>query len=111
MARLTAQFRVQALVRRVHAAGGSAMVLARGDETAGALLIVAGDRGSQWQCFERGLDASGNPAAIVSGPADADEAAIADYWHRRRRNDPDLWVVEVDVAQAERFAAETILSG
>jgi len=28
---------------------------------------------------------------------------------RRRRNDPDLWVVELDIAQAERFAAETML--
>ncbi|WP_333929024.1 DUF1491 family protein [Sphingomonas sp. LR55] len=31
------------------------------------------------------------------------------YWRRRRARDPDLWVVEVDIAAAERFAAETIL--
>ncbi|MFX7883132.1 DUF1491 family protein, partial [Acinetobacter baumannii] len=39
----------------------------------------------------------------------ADAATIADYWQRRRRIDPDLWVIELDIASAERFAAETLL--
>ncbi|MBN9940404.1 DUF1491 family protein, partial [Listeria monocytogenes] len=33
------------------------------------------------------------------------------YWRRRRDRDPDLWVVELDIPSAERFAAETIASG
>jgi hypothetical protein len=35
---------------------------------------------------------------------------IAAYWRRRRERDPDLWVIELDIAEAERFAAETILA-
>lgn len=111
MARLTSQVRVQALLRRVHGAGGSAMIRARGDATAGAVLVLAAERGAGWRCLETGLDARGEAAVILTGPTDADEPALEAYWQRRRRNDPDLWVVEVDIADAERFAAETILSG
>jgi len=40
-----------------------------------------------------------------------DEATASDYWRRRRASDSDLWVVELDIADAERFAAETIVTG
>ena len=53
---------------------------------------------------------SGDTELIAVGPQ-GDARAITDYWMKRRASDPDLWVVEVDVAQAERFAAETILQG
>jgi hypothetical protein len=34
--------------------------------------------------------------------------ALDHYIARRRRSDPDLWVIELDVAEAERFAVETL---
>ncbi|HWV11973.1 MAG TPA: DUF1491 family protein, partial [Sphingobium sp.] len=34
--------------------------------------------------------------------------SLNQYLARRRRSDPDLWVIELDIADAERFAAETI---
>jgi len=107
VARLTSEFRVKALLRRVHDSGGSAMVLARGDATSGAILVVTLDRGRNPRFHERGLGTAG---LVVSGPADADESAASEYWQRRRRSDPDLWVVELDIADGERFAAETIAS-
>lgn len=107
-ARLTSAFKVQALVRRVHDAGGSAMVLARGDATAGAILVLALERGANPAFYERGLDAGGQTALIRSGPTSGESHDANDYWLRRRRNDPDLWVIELDIAGAERFAAETI---
>jgi len=103
--RLTSAFRVKAALRRVHDAGGAAMVLARGDATAGAILVVATDRGGSPRLYERGLGTAG---LIQSGPVTDDSDQITDYWQRRRRNDPDLWVIELDIAGAERFAAETI---
>ncbi|MHA6721589.1 DUF1491 family protein [Sphingomonas sp. RS2018] len=107
MARLTADFRVKALIRRVHDAAGSAMVLARGDATAGGVLALVEAPGDRVPVIlERGLgDASG---LVRSGPVDGDAMAITDYWQRRRARDPDLWVVEVIVADGERFVAETI---
>lgn len=109
--RLTSEFLVKALLRRVHDAGGSAMVLARGDAMGGAILALTLDRGVNPAFFERGIGPDGGTALIPTGPADADPQAVADYWHRQRSRDPDLWVVEVDVAAAERFVAETIIPG
>jgi len=83
-------------------------VLAKGDDTAGAILFVAQDRGENPHILERGIGPDGRTALIATGPAD-DTQAVTDYWMRRRRSDPDLWVVEVDIAAAERFVAETIL--
>jgi hypothetical protein len=109
-ARLATGALVNALVRRASQAGGFATILAKGDATAGAVLIVAQDRGENPRLWERGIGPSGDVELIPVGPQD-DERAVTDYWMKRRRNDPDLWVVELDIAQAERFAAETILGG
>ncbi|WP_213979573.1 DUF1491 family protein [Sphingomonas sp. dw_22] len=108
-ARLTSAMLVSALVRRVNQQGGSAMVLARGDETAGAILLLTLERGAHPRFLERGIGPDGMPALLPSGPAEiADETEVTAYWQRRRSRDSDLWVVELDIAEAERFAAETM---
>ncbi|MET0307106.1 MAG: DUF1491 family protein [Sphingomonas sp.] len=109
MARLTSTMLVSALVRRANQEGGSAMILAKGDATAGAILLLAYERGANPRFLERGIGPDGMPALLPSGPGElADEAEVAAYWQRRRSRDSDLWVVELDIAAAERFAAETI---
>ncbi len=109
-ARLASGLIVNALIRRVNAAGGSAMVLAKGDAEAGAILILTLERGENPRFFERGIGPDGEPALLRSGPLEFDDPdAVSDYWQRRRSRDPDLWVVELDIAAAERFAAETII--
>jgi hypothetical protein len=108
MARLATGLLVNALIRRAEGAGGSAMVLARGDATAGAVLLLLVERGANPRFVERGLGPDGSPALIASGPREfAGEGEVTAYWRRRRERDSDLWVVELDIAQAERFAAET----
>lgn len=115
MSRLASGLLVNALIRRVNDAGGSGVVLAKGDPDSGAILIVATERGIDPRCFERGWDERSRPALVATGPwADAGdefghESAVTAYWQRRREQDRDLWVVELDSADAKRFAAETIL--
>jgi hypothetical protein len=106
-ARLATDVRVRALLRRVQAAGGSAMVLARGDAVAGAVLVVILE-GAAATVWERSLGPDGQVALRRTGPSESSESAITDYWQRRRARDPDLWVVELSVVDAERFAAETM---
>ena len=101
---------VNALVRRANAEGGNVTVLAKGDTTAGAILIVAQERGENPRLLERGIGPDGRAALVPTGPT-GESQEITDYWIRRRHSDPDLWVVEVDIAAAERFVAETILPG
>jgi len=108
-ARLSSDMLVGALIRRVEAAGGNAMVLAKGDKGAGTILLACAERGRATGLFERALGRDGGYALVPCGPADpSDSQALSDYLARRRSRDPDLWVVELDIAGAERFAAETI---
>lgn len=110
--RLPTHLIASALIRRVDQAGGSAMVLAKGHAEAGALLVLTMERGRNHKFVERGMGQNGTVQLIAAGPdAFVDSLAVTDYWQRRRRGDPDLWVIEVDVAEAERFVAETILPG
>lgn len=107
--RLASGVIVNALIRRVNAEGGSAMVLAKGEREAGAILILALEKGENPRFFERAMDMTGQVELRRSGPMDVRDAVqTSEYWQRRRARDPDLWVIELDIAQAERFAAETM---
>lgn len=104
-ARLPSGLVASALIRRVHDAGGFATVLAKGDSDAGGLLLLLGGRRAVPRFVERGIGPDGRMALIDSTPPDDLES----YWRRRRARDPDLWVIELDIAEDERFAAETII--
>ena len=104
-ARLTSAMLVSALIRRVGAEGGNATVLAKGDPTEGAILLICMEKGIVWSVRERILDMTGAYSWTAVGPAGP--AACDEYLERRRARDSDLWIVELDIANAERFAAET----
>jgi len=105
--RLPSRLLVGALLRRTGEAGGFGAVLARGDEGSGAILVVAVE-GARTRLLERGFDEAGRPAVADATPPDATPAELDEYWRRRRTRDPDLWVVELDVAGVERLVAETL---
>lgn len=106
--RLPSGLAASALIRRVHDAGGFAAVRARGDGQAGALLLLAVARDGGTRIYERGLGPAGELAVMDSTPSHASSEAVESYWRKRRARDPDLWVIELDVPDAERFAAETL---
>lgn len=110
--RLPSGLLVGAMLRRVNDAGGIGTVLARGDAKAGAILIITLEKGVNSGAFERGIGPDGAVQLLRVGPQTLEDSAeITEYWRRRRSRDPDLWVIELDIASAERFAAETMLSG
>ena len=103
--RLTSTMLVSAMMRRVNDEGGSAVVVAKGDASAGAILLICLEKGRHIGFRERVLQVDGRYAWSPTGPSDDAES---DAWlARRRTRDPDLWIVELDIANAERFAAET----
>jgi hypothetical protein len=107
--RLTSAMLAGALIRRTQAAGGFATVLVKGDPISGVILIQALEKGRETGLFERMSDYAGGYRLMACGPtADSEPGAVTAYIERRRRSDPDLWVIELDIADAERFAAETI---
>ncbi|OYW88471.1 MAG: hypothetical protein B7Z20_02445 [Sphingobium sp. 32-64-5] len=97
---------IQALVRRISAEGGFAAVLHRGDSISGAILVSCPDADRKSRLFERMPDFSGGYGLVpVARSSWGDEDQITDYIVRRRNADPDLWVVELDIPNGERFAA------
>jgi len=105
--RLAAGLLVAALRRRIEAEGGVATVLARGDDVAGAILLLLADRGESKRIVERVWRFEGGHGLDGVGPAEP--AEMEDYLARRRRADPDLWAVEIDHPEAHRIAGEILL--
>lgn len=110
--RLPSAVLVTALLRRVHDAGGSAIVLAKGDRQAGAILMLTCEKGHNFKILERGVGPTGRVELLSPHRVAGDDGdAVTAYWQRRRANDRDLWVLELDIPEAQRFAAETIGEG
>lgn len=103
-ARLPARLEVSALVRSVEAAGGFAMVLARGEPDAGTIMVITHCGGKDFKAFERMPQADGTRGwQCARQAADARDEEFQGWIDRRRARDPDLWIVELDIADAERF--------
>ena len=110
--RLPARLEAAALVRRVEAEGGFATILKRGDADRGALTLLVLQRGQAQALLQRRLasDFSYRWSEIRHFSA-ADREESQKFLDSTRTNDPDSWLIELDVADAQRFIAETIVSG
>jgi len=107
MSRLKSRFLVDLLLRRTEAAGGFATILASGDETSGIILVQCSERGQAGPLLERRFSATGPHIWEPVGPDDPkDGESRANYQDRRRKADPDLWIIELDIADAPRLVAE-----
>ena len=107
MTRLKSRFLVDLLLRRTESAGGFAAILAKGDETSGTILVQCSDRGEPGPLLERRFSAGGTYIWEAVGPTDPkDGESRANYQERRRKADPDIWLIELDIADAPRLVAE-----
>lgn len=109
MSRLAAGFWVAAYLARLQAAGIPVYVVARGDETAGAVLVKLATMDGQAQAFHRVADLMSGTRrwdVLAEGPEAEVDAAIG----RQRSFDPDLWVIEVEDARGRHLLDEPGLS-
>ena len=105
--RLPAHLEVTGLIRAVEAAGGFAAVLARGERDAGTMLIVTIDRAAGATLYERMPQLDGARVFIAAKRENLDSPQeFAEYLVRRRDQDSDCWIVELDVPKGERFIAQ-----
>ncbi len=103
-ARLPAHIEASGLLRAVEAAGGFASVIARGERDAGTLLVICCEKGAQARLYERMPQRDGTRAwsqVRVQDPENPRD--FWDYCDRRRDQDRDVWILELDIANAERF--------
>ncbi|MDE2410574.1 MAG: DUF1491 family protein [Sphingomonadales bacterium] len=102
--RLPAHLEVAGLIRAVEAAGGFATVLNKGEREAGTLLVLTNERGRNPRVFERMPSPDGGRAWHLSYTEDTENRGkITEYLDRRKTQDPDLWIIELDIANGERF--------
>lgn len=84
------------------------MVVAKGERDAGTILVLTIERGENPRVFERLPHADGTRKWRVAMAETAENRhKVNDYLNRRRTQDPDLWVIELDIADGERFIGLT----
>lgn len=104
--RLPAHIEVSGLIRAVEAAGGFGMVLQKGEKDAGVILILTTQSGRNTRLWERMPQLDGSRSFVCTREqSDENKDEFEEYLGRRRRADPDCWMVELDIENAERFVA------
>lgn len=95
MSRLTAEFWVQAYLARLRLVEIPAFVVARGDNTAGAVLIKLNTLDGKAVAFQRSFDLMSGERRWIE-LSSGDEREVDEAISRQRGFDPDLWVIEVE---------------
>ena len=103
-ARLPAHVEVSALIRRIESEGGFATVIRKGQRESGTLLVVLCENGENMRVYERMPQLDGRRIWHCSKRQSTENTKeIDEYLDRRVSQDSDLWILELDVANGERF--------
>ncbi len=105
MSRLTADFWVQAYLARLRMFEIPAFITAKGDLTAGAVLVKLNTLDGQAKVFQRSFDLmTGDRRWVVL--AEGAESEVDASVRAQRGFDPDLWVIEVEDRQGRHLLDE-----
>ena len=105
MTRLTAEFWVYAYLNRLRLNDIPVFVTAKGDATAGAVLVKLNTLDGQAQAFHRSFDLmSGERTWVVL--AEGADQMVEEALAKQRSFDPDLWVIEVEDRQGRHLLDE-----
>jgi hypothetical protein len=109
-ARLTSGFWVSAYLARLRLAGIACYVTAKGDATAGAVVVKVALLDGTARAFERRSDlATGERVWMLL--ADGPEREVDAMLLRQRARDPDLWIIELEDRQGRTLLEEDGLAG
>ena len=109
MARLTTDVWVSAYLTRLRLADIPAFVTAKGDPTAGTVMVKLNTLNGQARAFQRSFDLMSGARAWVT-LAEGEEAEVDASLAKQRSFDPDLWVIEVEDRQGRHLLDEPGLS-
>jgi hypothetical protein len=106
-ARLPAHLEAGAILRLAESQGGFGTVLAKGERDAGTILLVTLCRGTGAVLFERMPQLDGSRLFVATKRENSENVQeFSEYLARRRSQDADIWLIEVDIADPERFVAQ-----
>ena len=104
--RLPAHLEASAIIRLAESLGGFGTVLTKGERDAGTILLVTLCRGAGGVLYERMPQLDGSRSFVFAKREDPENPQdFSEYLARRRRQDQDMWLIEVDTVDPERFVA------
>lgn len=107
-ARLPAHIEAAALIRGAQAAGGFAAVLKKGHPDAGTIMVILTENGTNTRAYERMPQADGSRTWHRSRSENTEKKEeFSEFLDRRKRQDDDLWIIELDIADGERLIGLT----
>jgi len=107
-ARLPAHLEISGLIRAVQAAGGFATLIEKGERDAGTILVICCENGANSRIYERMPQLDGTRGWVLSKSQDSEKPEeFSEYCARRKKQDSDLWIVELDIVDGERFIGLT----
>lgn len=99
---------VSALIRRAELEGAFATVVKKGDARAGDVVVKAYDTANRTaRLYSQSMDMEGQPLWIQPVVSEM-ESELDAYLERRRKYDPDLWVVEIEDRQGRHFLLDKV---
>ncbi len=94
MTRLTSEFWVAAYLRRLQLANIPAFVTARGDATAGNIMVKLNTLNGRAQAYQRSYDAEGRRVWMLL--SEGDDKDVDASLSRQQGFDRDIWIIEVE---------------
>ncbi|WP_379548648.1 DUF1491 family protein [Qipengyuania sp. DSG2-2] len=102
--RLPAHLEIGAIRRLIEAQGGFASVLFKGERDAGTIMLLTIENGTSAQLYERMPQMDGSRQWTLSLPKGIETyREFSEYCRKRHASDPDLWILEADIADPARF--------
>ena len=108
--RLTTGFWVSAYLNRLRLAEIAAYVTAKGDATAGAVIVKVATLDGRARAYQRSFDLAADTriwVVLAEGPEADVDAAL----QRQRTRDRDLWVIELEDRAGRTLLDEDGLAG
>ena len=107
--RLKAGIYVKALIRRAEVAGAAAYVLRHGADEAGALFLKLARPDRSCTILSQARRGDGELVWMKPLGETSDEQAVANYFEKQIRFDPDLWILEIEDREGRAFVDEPIV--
>jgi len=108
MARLTSEFWVSAYLAHLGQFQIPAFITAKGDATAGAILVKLNTLDGNARAFQRSYDIDGQRIWITL--AQGAESEVDATLERQRQHDPDIWIIEVEDKQGRHLLDQAFLA-
>ena len=106
--RLKAEIYIQALTRRVFAAGAAAYIVRRGDADAGGLFVRVNRLDGHSAILTIFTNMDGARIWRVLAALDTPDAEADALLVREAARDPDIWIVEIEDRQGRHFLDEPV---